>query len=895
MEKINTCGIGPAWGLRGPGRRWNAEFIPCEHGSESRPVLWGVDAKLRVSNALALVMLSTTGCGDDTASASGGDTTDTDASATTESFPSTTGAVDTSSTNADTDPPDTDDPSDTEDPPETTGSCPPPSEGTPPPTECARDCGSNGFDFEHLSGINYAGRLVHQLSPTCEGPSCPAPLDAGSYGDEPIGRCEDSAEAQASPRGPEAYCRLSPLVSTFGLELGLTGSPEPTSVTEFRPRLDGSAELEPYVWHTGIVRLEGPLSRFAGRWEAGTVEAWDRVEGRNLTCIENLEALGIPYDEDALDAACSATRMVDGVAVPLRMQMDGVVEPTPGLLDGRTSSCSSPSEGPDTCCTSCDEQLSVRVARYGVGEDGERRSPNAETAIACDPGSDRLMACRDFVAEVDRRDELVRHRYTWDGCTSDWPLPLEDRLRQTHPDERPSDSDVFGASCSSSDECESGLECIGVDSDGNACSQGAGCDDRVCRLEWFGDCQETEAGDAFCVDRRFRLRSAGACFIAEQDFEGGGVSQPAGARLAECGEMDGALSPEACCQDALGNEASCDPFFQSDVRPVELFDRTPEMGPPECICDESQTGACESLVEELCEPPLGDGMDPAGGSPPGTYAYREVRRRGGTRFSQELGGFELRLATLGGLTRAGAEACAESSNTIDEQGPTEAWRAHANFVPELDRNYSVAICSGQTYSLVFAGPEDPQYLRSTGGDTLAGKQRYTVETSDFLIIPGSGFPTDNLNIGQCDDFSIRVSNAFDLSVDNLRKPMLWRVEDVDGEPTATERIAGGRDCDPDATAGDVAMGAIPCLEVDPENFLIGEISVRLNAEQFPDVLQVGERYRLVLPGLDDLADASDPDAYADAFHDACGVPLLTGDLPELEYAYDFTIDGPCNF
>ncbi len=203
------------------------------------------------------------------------------------------------------------------------------------------------------------------------------------------------------------------------------------------------------------------------------------------------------------------------------------------------------------------------------------------------------------------------------------------------------------------------------------------------------------------------------------------------------------------------------------------------------------------------------------------------------------------------------------------------------------------MCSGARYDLVFAGPEDPEHLRSTRGETLAGKQRYTIETSDFLVSPGSGFPTDNLNINACEDFSLRVSNSFDLSVDNLRKPALWLVEEIEGEPTATVRVAGGRDCDPDATAADVAMGAVPCLEADPENFPLGEISVRLDPEEFSDLLQVGERYRLVLPGLDDLSEASDPAAYAEAFHDACGVPLLTGDLPEAEYLYDFTVDSPC--
>jgi len=119
------------------------------------------------------------------------------------------------------------------------------------------------------------------------------------------------------------------------------------------------------------------------------------------------------------------------------------------------------------------------------------------------------------------------------------------------------------------------------------------------------------------------------------------------------------------------------------------------------------------------------------------------------------------------------------------------------------------------------------------------------------------------------------------------------VHGMGGEQVATTRVAGGRDCDPEATPAEVEMGAIPCLVVDPDNSSIAELEFRPDPEVFPDLLQVGQRYRAVLPGLDDPADIGDPAAYVEAFHDACGMPLITGDLPESEYDYEFTIDSAC--
>ncbi|MEM6293573.1 MAG: hypothetical protein AAGA54_20030 [Myxococcota bacterium] len=789
---------------------------------------------------------------------------------------------------------------------ETDGSCPPPQGDPAPPTECAANCGSSNLDLEHISAVNYAGSVVHQLSPACAGSACPAPLDQGSYGAVPIGRCEDSAEALASPRGPEAYCRFAPVALAFGFEVGFTTPPLPDSISRTRPRLD-DGQPEEFAWHTRILQVEGPTTRYAGVWRNGTAEAPDTAVGRNLTCIENLEALGIDFDPEDLDAVCSATFDGDGGPTPLRMMAQGVFYPTEGQLESRSLSCSTPVDGPDTCCSSCDEQLAVRVARYGADAEGARRSPNDATAIECDPDADPLLTCRDFLADVDRSGEIIRHRYEWEGCTADWPLTLNDRLRELHPDDRPSDIEPTFGACEFTEECEDGQVCIGTNASGAACLAGSGlngdggdCQDGVCRLEWFGGCRRTNAGSDYCVDRRFREIGTAACFAGTVEFEAAGQSFPATTRIAQCdldenGRIDAGNEAEACCQDALGNERSCDPLFQTNVEPVARFDRDAELPPTaQCVCEDDAPDACTSLVEDACEPPVGDGESPEDAASIDAYAFQAVRRRGGVRFADDLNGFDLRLGYAGQQERARPEACAEIRATISGRGPSETWLANASIVPSLDRDYNVALCSDSTYDFVFAGPDDPEHVRTSDGDTLAGKQRYSVSTSAFLVTPGSGFPTDNLNISACDDFTLRLSNAYDLSAENLRKPELWQVEDMDGDAVATTLIAGGPDCDPTATAADVTMGAIPCLVVDVGDVQIGRLSVQLDPTQFPDVLLVGSRYRIVLPGLEDSAEISDPDAYRAAFHDACGMPLITGDLPEAEYVYDFTIDSPCN-
>lgn len=115
------------------------------------------------------------------------------------------------------------------------------------------------------------------------------------------------------------------------------------------------------------------------------------------------------------------------------------------------------------------------------------------------------------------------------------------------------------------------------------------------------------------------------------------------------------------------------------------------------------------------------------------------------------------------------------------------------------------------YKVVFNSDADAEkgqngeYIRDKVGNTLRGKSAYVLRTPDFHVIPGSGFPTDNLRIGACDDFEIRFSNKYDLSARNLQK---LQIVEIAPEGEEIEVVAGGLNCttDPDAK--------IPCLTAD---------------------------------------------------------------------------------
>ncbi len=729
------------------------------------------------------------------------------------------------------------------------------------------------FAVAHLSGVNLASKTVHLLGDTtgtCEGERCPTTLASLLYEGAAVGPCIESEDALDSLYGPDEYCRLSPLVTAYGLEVGFATPVDRSSFVEVGGGLE-TADAGAYLWRAGIVTIEGPGTAYRGAMpvsSAGTPQTITDV--RNLTCIDRLAAEGIAWTPATLDALCSATWDDGGTLRPRRMAATMEHVPTHPRYGAGGVSCDTP-DGSDTCCSSCDYELSVAIAKYGVDELGQRRDPAQGTAIACDPDGDVLVECRGLVTSVDRSRETNSYTYAWDGAAQAWPLPRGDKLRETHPDDRPAGLEAAGASCETNGECEAGLDCL------------AG----TCRVPWVGRCvasPATTGTTGYCVDARFDDDAAGACFVATADFEHGA----AGDRLVSCDVEDNGLQASECCDPALGGGEACDPFFQSGIAPIARYDRRAALpDKARCTCDEASAEAveCAAAVATWCAAPLGDPDPDLLASPPGAWAVRTVEARGGVRWDDEVGVLDLRLADFGGQPRASAEACAESRLLVPAREAADAW--NASFAPERIADHDVAMCSGSTYRVRFATSEAPAHVRSELGGTLDGRDVHVIETSQFRIVPGSAFPTEELRIGACDDFSVRFTNRFDISASNLGKLELRDDADV--------VVAGGPGCSATATPEEIAAGAVPCLTIDLGNHGFGEISVGIDDEVHGVVLQVGQRYRLVAPGLVSIAQLSDATAYAASFHDACGMPLVYGEGAELQALSEaaFTIDEGC--
>jgi len=753
---------------------------------------------------------------------------------------------------------------------------------------CVEDCDPD-FAVSYLMGPNFALRDVALLGDaTCEGANCPAAVSPVGVDGTPIMGCPALEEASESPLGVEEYCRLAPVWLAVVLDVGFATAVERSSFEELRPRPDAPTLEEPYLWHAEVVELHGPGSAFRGNYEDGQLEEPARVtEVFNETCAARLTAEGIAWTPQQLETLCVGTWDDGGVLRPLRLDPAMVLTPTEGKLSTQGSSCDRPSSGPDTCCSSCDWLLGPAVARYGV-DGGARRSLTEGTAIACDPDGDPLVDCRDLVLAVER-DAESSYTYAWDGAAQAWPLPRYDKLRETHPDDRPAGLEAVGAACTNASGCAEGQQCIGTNPAGDACSTGTDCTDRTCQAEWFGGCQITAGGVASCVDLRFDANGVGACLAANADFEAGGV----GDRLVLCdANADGQLSESECCDPALGGSAGCDPFEQPELVELPRYDRNLSLVGTEgtCACEEGQPAVCSEVVDAWCEAPVGSASDPGPASPAGHYALPLVTRTGGVRWDEEQQTMGLRLATAGSEPRAYTEACAEARGRIEGRSAADTWMANVSFLPELIANHDLALCSGSSYRLVFAESDAAQHVRSAGQGTLDGRSEHVFETPQLRVVPGSLFPTDNLDIKSCDSFSIQLSNRYDASESNLRKLEL-REGAVDGP-----RVAGGLDCDPLADAMEIAAGAIPCLTTDVVEDYLGTLGFSIDEEIHGPVLQPGSTYFVVLPGLADIEQMSDAEAYASAFHDVCGMPLVVGDTPEVLalWEHGFTIDGSCS-
>jgi len=824
-------------------------------------------------------------------------------------------------------------------------------------------CNPHELYLESISGVNYASRKVHVLSPPCEGERCPEPFSSGHYFIDPIGPCEESEEARESPRGPEEYCRISPLVAAFGLEFVFNNLLDATSVELVRRRPDNPQLYEVYDWKTQILSLEGPITRFNGDYHLGASGDPDRISRLvNLACIDNLRDQGRGFShEDYADPETNPCNAVDpSTGLPMKLRAQGTVVATRGEWDSRAlnegsgQTCSNPESGPDTCCSECDFILSTEVAKYGVrgqvdpgsgavleGTELLRpenlRRPADASAIACELDGDPLLQCRDFLTAVDRSHEHRRFEYAWScdpaspGCRPEaFAMPLYDKLRETHPDDRPAWLERRTTRCSSTLDCQAAVgnelpgaaACVGHDAEDRACLLDAGdpaCVEGTCAAPWFVSCEaqpDTLGAQAYCVDARFDDRGGGACLRSTAGFEvcnedGSGCRQAqAGTPLAYCdADEDGRLLAEECCQESLGavrdeeGELHCDPLLQPNLRAVPRAARNeflPEVT-RDCICTDldDAPSECRDAVAATC-------VDDEGRVRPeraGEYAVKLVTHRGGVVYDPAIKGFEWLPADWGAVPRAAAEACAEDRGRIGPRTIADGWRANDAFDQRAENfeDFDRAMCSGQRYTIVFQTAGEGEFLQDKRGNTLAGRSIYAFETPQFHVVPGSGFPSDNLRVGACDDFALTFSNKYDLSPENLAKLELWHI-DLEGNrlPPRTGcsmgPAAGGPACAPTDEARTAMGGSCvpPCLAVDVSGHQNGTLSLQIDPAVFGAVLEPGERYRVEVPGLADIEEMQDPAAYRAAFWDACGMPLVTG-LPGTglpEYTYDLSIDEP---
>ena len=560
-------------------------------------------------------------------------------------------------------------------------------------------------------------------------------------------------------------------------------------------------------------------------------------------------------------------------------------------------------------------------------------------AIVCDPTEgDKYIQCRDFIPWVNRTLEERTYRYgfcdpTDPACSAQqYKLPYYDQLRETHPSDRPDNLERRNAQCSSDSQCTSidaghglpGTECVGyLESNPSvACSPSAteGCIEGRCVAEWFVGCgqQSDLTGPVgLCLDRRFSNEGVGACyrsnagFDALCDVEGNNCqSAPSNTQLAYCdNDESGTMTAAECCQDSLGGGSLCDPAFQ-DVTAVSNYTRNETLPEPtrDCRCPTSGTFAdvaddptCAHVMQTGC-------FDSEGNLRPdraGQYAVKFVERPGGIIYDPAVKGFEFRPADSGSVPRATVEVCAERRGLIDDRNREDGWRANDDGFIDSYEDFDRAMCSGQTYTVVFAVPGDGQYVKDKADNTLAGKSVYTFETPDFHVVPGSGFPTDNLRIGACDSFSLRFSNKYDLSPENVNKVQLWRIA-VRDDASSDNYLPPFDGCPPGPVAGGPGCAQSkeerlddpcrpPCLTVDVADAAGGELEVQVDPAEFGPVLVDGNSYRMSVPGLQSMADLEGPDGpalYQQAFWDACGMPLVLGGASEADFLYDFTVDKP---
>ncbi len=874
------------------------------------------------------------------------------------------------------------------------------------------DCGICDPDklvLETISAVNYAGKTINYLGPKCsndggDAGQCPeeGSLVEGQVYVEQIGLCEESNDAVESERGAAEWCRISPMIVNSNIAFVFNNLLEATTVELVRKQMTNPQLFEVYDWKSRIIEIEGPITRYNGDYQNGVGENPDlMLRSVNLSCIQNLREQGINYDHTSASDICDS--VVDGL--PLRTEASGHTKSYRGETDIRSggNSCSTPDNGPDTCCSACDYELSVNVAKYGVVNPGDGRDNQRVPgggAFECDAGAgDKYIQCRDFVTWTGRDAEPRNYVYDWNGDEGPHKITYQDRLRETHPDDRPAGSEQKTVPCTTTADCTStngagldGMECVGELADGGAaCDPDAHaegeCVNARCVAEWMVECSTFDySGDqGYCVDRRFSDQGANGCLtnggrrVANIDDDADGKITREEAVAAGVCEQSGICEPYVIDANTVNNydrattlplEAQCkcdtDPAYvcrgivarlcSEDGTANGTYDSAAD---EEIIankqaevtaCEEARSVCCEGVTcselpyvytkeedydGEMCDEALTECLENAdliaerypnlstmvkagefdeldGIRREGQFAQKFISKFGGVVYDPAIKGVQYRIADRGNMARAFLERCAaarSNSDTADlgDFSIKDGWRANDTFFEEFE-DFDRGMCSGSTYTVRFAVPDDgdnTEFIKDKVGNDLTGQNNYTFETPNFHIIPESGFPSDNLRIGACDEFEIRFSNKYDMSAQNLKKIQLVELietgTDDDGNKTYDEgaTVAGGLNCTDNNDA--VSQETPPCLTVNVKNQGNGAVSVFVDYNVFTSVvLGEGQRYRFTVPGLETYSDGDDigwpvdlsrlsDEEYKAAFWDVCGMPLVLG-KNKSDWQYDFTID-----
>ncbi|MCA9693073.1 MAG: hypothetical protein KC636_25980, partial [Myxococcales bacterium] len=110
-------------------------------------------------------------------------------------------------------------------------------------------CDPENLILETIAASNYAGKQIYVLSPECEGAACPEPLTKAKFYVTDIGQCTESVAAMESPRGPEEWCKISPLlVGADGINFVFNNLLDAQSIELVRKKLDNPQLFEVYDW-----------------------------------------------------------------------------------------------------------------------------------------------------------------------------------------------------------------------------------------------------------------------------------------------------------------------------------------------------------------------------------------------------------------------------------------------------------------------------------------------------------------------------------------------------------------------------------------------------------------------------------------------------------------------